>query len=228
MRPDSVMLFAAGFGTRMGALTQSRPKPMIKVAGKPLIDHALGFVHAIHPRQIVVNLHYLPQMIREHLAGQNIAYSDESGKILETGGGLKAALPLLGQGPVFTMNTDAVWKGPNPLDMLKEAWNPVVMDALLLCIPRNRAIGHTGKGDFVFGPDGCLARGPGHVYSGVQIIKTDLLSEIEEDAFSLNLLWDRMLRNGRLHGLTYPGDWCDVGHPDGIALAEEMVGFRHV
>ncbi|WP_319825175.1 nucleotidyltransferase family protein [Thalassovita sp.] len=228
MHPDAVMLFAAGFGTRMGALTQSCPKPMIQVAGKPLIDHALGFVHEIHPRQIVVNLHYLPQMIRDHLTDQPIEFSEESNRILETGGGLKAALPLLGNGPVFTMNTDAVWKGPNPLALLQEAWKPAVMDALLLCIPRHRAIGHSGQGDFIPGPNGVLTRGPGHVFSGVQILKTDLLAGITEEVFSLNLLWDRMLQDERLYGVNYPGDWCDVGRPEGIALAEEMIGFQHV
>ena len=145
MRPDSVMLFAAGFGTRMGALTSDTPKPMIRVAGRPLIDHALEQVNAIQPKRIVANLHYLPDQIRTHLDGQNIAFSDETETILEIGGGLRAALPLLGSGPVFTMNTDAVWRGPNPFKQLLADWNPELMDALLLCIPRANAVGHSGR-----------------------------------------------------------------------------------
>ena len=228
MRPDSVMLFAAGFGTRMGELTANRPKPLIPVAGKALIDHALEQVQAIQPRRVVANLHYLPDQIRTHLAGQDIAFSDESARILETGGGLRAALPLLGDAPVFTMNTDAVWQGPNALHLLQDAWNPDRMDALLLCIPRENAVGHAGQGDFLLDGQGRLTRGPGLVYSGVQILKTDGLADIAEDAFSLNLLWNQMLARGRLYGLAYPGKWCDVGHPDGIALAENMIGYRHV
>lgn len=228
MRPDSVMLFAAGFGTRMGALTADRPKPMIEVAGKPLLDHALDLVEAIQPARTVVNVHYLPGAIRTHLAGRDIAISDESDRILETGGGLRKALPMLGSGPVFTMNTDAVWAGPNPLQQLLHAWSPDQMDALLLCIPLENAVGHTGQGDFVADSENRLTRGPGQVYSGLQILKTDLLAEIPEDAFSLNLLWNRMLAQGRLFGLSYPGQWCDVGRPEGIALAERMIGYTHV
>lgn len=228
MRPDSVMLFAAGFGTRMGALTATRPKPLIRVAGKALIDHALDLVDQIQPRRVVANLHYLPDQIRTHLAGRQIVFADESTRILETGGGLKAALPLLGPGPVFTMNTDAVWQGPNPLSLLQEAWQPDRMDALLLCVPRDRAVGHAGRGDFLLDDQARLTRGPGQVYSGVQIVKTDLLADIADPVFSLNLLWDQMLAQGRLFGHSYPGEWCDVGHPEGIALAERMIGARDV
>lgn len=228
MHPHAVMLFAAGFGTRMGALTATRPKPMVNVAGKPLIDHALELVHEVQPSRIVANLHYLPDQIRAHLYGQGVLFSDESDRILETGGGLRAALPLLGQDPVFTMNTDAVWNGPNPLGVLSAAWRPEEMDALLLCIPLENAIGHAGQGDFLFDPAGRLRRGPGQVYSGLQILKTDLLKQIEEEVFSLNVLWNRMMQNGRLFGLSYPGQWCDVGRPEGIELAEKMIGYQDV
>ena len=228
MRPDSVMLFAAGFGTRMGALTTTRPKPLISVAGKPLIDHALDLADVIQPRKIVANVHYLPDQIRDHLRGRDVDISDETAQILETGGGLRAALPMLGRGPVFTMNTDAVWRGPNPLNLLQEAWNPDQMDALLLCVPPAHTVGHAGQGDFLLGANRQLTRGPGQTYSGVQIIKTDLLNTINEDAFSLNLLWNIMLENGRFFGLPYPGQWCDVGHPGGIALAENMLGYADV
>lgn len=228
MRPDAVMLFAAGFGTRMGALTATRPKPLVQVAGKPLIDHALELVQQAGPARIVANIHYLPDQLRQHLEGTDVILSDESDRILETGGGLRKALPLLGAGPVFTMNTDAVWQGPNPLSLLLQAWEPERMDALLLCIPRENAVGHTGAGDFLLDDENRLSRGPGLVYSGLQILKTDGLTDIEDEVFSLNLLWNRMLDQGRLFGLSYPGRWCDVGRPEGIALAEEMIGFGHV
>ncbi|WP_152497012.1 nucleotidyltransferase family protein [Roseovarius sp. THAF8] len=221
--PDAVMLFAAGFGTRMGRLTATRPKPLIEVAGKPLIDHALDLVTAQGPRRVVVNTHYLSAQVAAHLAGRDITISEEQPDILETGGGLRKALPLLGDGPVFTMNTDAVWAGPNPLEQLAAAWDPGQMDALLLCVPPENAIGHAGAGDFVIGPDDRAARGAGAIYSGVQILKTDGLADIPDRAFSLNILWNRMLDEGRLHAVSYAGRWCDVGTPEGIALAEAML-----
>lgn len=224
----AVMLFAAGFGTRMGALTATRPKPLIEVAGRPLIDHALALIEAHGAGPVVANLHYLPDQLERHLGTRNVRLSYESAEILETGGGLRAALPLLGPGPVFTMNTDAVWRGPNPLDQLAALWRPEEMDALLLCIPRVQAIGHTGAGDFLIGPEMRATRGPGSVYSGVQIVKPDLLHTIPERSFSLNRIWDVMLAKGRLCAVNYPGQWCDVGRPEGIALAESMLAAPDV
>lgn len=226
--PEAVMLFAAGFGTRMGDLTRVRPKPLIEVAGQPLVDHALALARAVHPARIVANLHYLPDMLAAHLAPHGVLLSRESPDILDTGGGLRQALPLLGPGPVWTLNTDALWDGPNPLALLRAAWDPARMDALLICVPGDRAIGHQGRGDFVADATGRLARGPGVVYGGAQIIAPDGLAGIPGPAFSLNLLWDRMLAAGRLHGLEYPGRWCDVGHPGGIVLAETMLKGAHV
>jgi MurNAc alpha-1-phosphate uridylyltransferase len=221
--PDAVMLFAAGFGTRMGALTKDRPKPLIEVAGRPLIDHALALVDAFHPSIVVANLHYHADQLQAHLAPKGILLSHETPEILETGGGLRAALPLLGTGPVFTMNTDAIWAGPNPLSLLQEAWDPDRMDALLMCVPIGQTIGHAGEGDFTADADGRITRGPGLVYGGVQILKTDGLQNIPEQAFSLNLLWNQMHDRNRLFALEYPGRWCDVGRPEGIALAEGML-----
>lgn len=221
--PNAVMMFAAGFGTRMKHLTQDQPKPMVKVAGRPLIDYALDLTTGIAPDRIVANLHYKPEPLLDHLRGRNVQTIVEKPDILETGGGLRNALPLLGSGPVFTMNTDAIWVGPNPLTMLLDAWNPNIMDALLIGIPTGRAVGHSGKGDFELGQDGHLTRGSGVIYGGVQIIKTDLLRTIPDHAFSLNLLWDKMLAQGRLYGLGYTGQWCDVGHPEGVTLAENML-----
>ncbi len=219
------MLYAAGFGTRMGALTAHQPKPMIRVAGKPLIDHALQWITL--PR-IVVNLHYKPEALQTHLADSGILFSYESPDILETGGGLRAALPLLGHDPVFTMNSDAIWRGPNPLDHLAKLWQPEHMDALLLCIPPQNALGHNGPGDFIIAEDGTARRGPGHIYSGLQIIKTDLIQDIPETRFSLNTLWDIMLERNRLYAAPYPGKWCDVGRPESIQIAEDMLEARDV
>ena len=221
MNPESVMIFAAGFGTRMGVLTADRPKPLIPVAGKALIDHALSVAA---PRRTVVNAHYCADMLRDHL-GADVKMSFED-PILETGGGLKAALPMLGAGPVFTLNSDAVWAGPNPLDILETAWRPEKMDALLLLIPRENAVGHSGNGDFI-NKNGVLTRGQGDVFTGAQIIKTDALSEIPDTVFSLNVLWDRMLAQSRVHGVAYAGKWCDVGTPQGINLAEDMLRGSH-
>ncbi|WP_324752899.1 nucleotidyltransferase family protein [Roseovarius sp. Pro17] len=220
--PDALMLFAAGFGTRMGALTQDRPKPLIEVAGRALLDHALDIATGADVPRIVVNTHYMAEQIAAHLAGRSVAVSHETPDILDTGGGLRAALPLLGASPVFTMNTDAVWRGPNPLKLLAEAWSEDV-DALLLCLPPAQAIGHIGKGDFVLDASGCATRGQGLVYTGAQIIRTEALKDMPEGAFSLNVVWDKLLKKGRLFGTTYPGKWCDVGHPGGITLAEDML-----
>lgn len=220
--PTSLMLFAAGFGTRMGALTKDMPKPMIPVAGAPMIDHALRLARAVHPTRIVANLHYHADQLANHLTPQGVILSHET-DILETGGGLRKALPLLGEGAVYTMNPDVIWRGPNPLEMLRGAWNPDVMDALLMCVPLANALGQSGRGDFTLDPDGRIRRGPGVIYGGVQILKTDRLNGVRETAFSMNVLWDLMLADGRLYGVTYPGRWCDVGRPSGIVLAEEML-----
>lgn len=217
------MIFAAGLGTRMGALTKDQPKPMIDVAGRALIDHALDHAEAVLPQSIVANVHYKPERLITHLEARGVMVSDERGLLLETGGGLRRALPLLGEGPVFTMNSDAVFAGPNPLAVLAERWDAARMDALLLCLPVAQAIGRASPGDFSISETGHLSRKGDLVYTGVQILKTDRLAEIEEEAFSLNLLWDQMIEADRLFGCTYGGHWCDVGRPEGIELAETML-----
>ena len=225
MRPLPLMLFAAGFGTRMGALTAQRPKPLIEVAGRPLIDHALELAEAAGISKIVVNLHYLGAQIAHHLRHRDIALSWERDLILETGGGLKAALPLLGDGPVLTLNTDAVWSGQNPLAQLLTAWDPARMDALLLLLPAERALGHSGNGDFLLATDGRISRANGSkapIYLGAQILKTQGLNAISEPVFSLNRLWDIAISDNRAYGLIHQGGWCDVGRPEGIALAESL------
>ncbi len=217
------MLFAAGFGTRMGDLTRDMPKPLLQVAGQSLLDHTLDLATATSPDRVVVNTHYHAEKIADHLAERDVILCDEQPDILETGGGLRNALPFLGAGPVFTSNTDAIWQGPNPFEFLQSAWSPSKMDALLLCVPKAHALGHKGAGDFLLDAEGRATRGPGIVYSGIQILKTEDLQDIKEKAFSLNVLWDRMLVEGRLFALTYPGQWCDVGSPEGIKQAEKML-----
>ncbi len=226
MTTPPLMLFAAGFGKRMGALTADRPKPLVPVAGRALIDHALAQADAAGIARIVVNLHYRGDQIAAHLAGRDIAFSDERAAILETGGGLRHALPLLTADPVMTLNTDAVWTGANALTQLMAAWDGARMDGLLLLLPAQKAVGHAGTGDFALAPDGRIERGAGgedHVYLGAQILKTGGLADVAEAVFSLNRLWDRMITDGRAFGVVHDGGWCDVGSPAGITLAEAML-----
>lgn len=221
--PDAALFFAAGFGTRMGALTRACPKPLIRIGRTTLLDHALQLGRRHGLGRMVVNTHYLAGQIAGHLADSDVLISDEQPEILETGGGLRKARPLLGPGPVFTMNTDAAWSGPNPFDLLAGAWDPSGMDALLLLVPPGRALGHGGAGDFLLDPSGRIERGAGLIYTGAQILRPDGLDQIKESRFSLNRLWDRMLASGRVHGVVYPGRWCDVGRPDSISLAETLL-----
>ncbi|MFL4469392.1 nucleotidyltransferase family protein [Tateyamaria armeniaca] len=221
--PPALMLFAAGFGTRMKHLTAHQPKPLIKVAGRALIDHALDLARGVRADPIVANLHYLPELLEQHLNGTSVLTIREEPEILETGGGLRNALPQLGTGPVTTLNSDAIWAGPNPLRLLLDAWDPAAMDALLVCVPLERVHGRTGRGDFDIDAAGRLHRGGDSVYAGAQIMKTDLLKTVPDKAFSLNVVWNMMADQQRMFGLTYPGHWCDVGHPGGIAEAEAML-----
>ncbi|NVK45706.1 MAG: nucleotidyltransferase family protein [Rhodobacteraceae bacterium] len=218
--PNSAMIFCAGRGTRMKVLTENRPKPMIEVAGRPLVDHALEQLGDISIR--VANLHYLPDILEKHLssAGLETVFEDT---LLETGGGLKNALPHLDGDAVYTMNTDAVWKGPVAAEILSKAWDPEKMDALLLVVPKTRAHAHLGAGDFELAVDGQIRRGQNYIYTGMQILKTAPVVAIEETFFSLNRVWENLFAQGRIFGVEYSGHWCDVGHPDGIAIAESML-----
>lgn len=228
--PFPLMVFAAGFGTRMGALTQDRPKPLIPVAGKPLIDHALGVAEEAAVGRIVVNTHYRAEQVAAHLTGRGIRISHEPA-ILETGGGLKAALPLLGDGPVAILNSDGIWTGANPLTQLSQAWDPERMEALLLLLPLDRTLAHGPKGDFRLASDGRISRGSGgedHVYIGAQILKTGRIATTPGAVFSLNKPWTEMIAAGTAFGLIHDGQWCDVGKPEGIAEAERLLhSARH-
>lgn len=217
------MIFAAGFGTRMQPLTHHRPKPLISVAGQTLIDRTLDLAVAAEPSCIVVNAHYKAEMLVSHLSKRDVTTVVETPDILDTGGGLKNALPKLGSNPVITSNSDAIWMGANPFLSLLEAWDPEKMDALLVCIPLERCVGRTGGGDFQMHSDGRLDRTGDYVFGGIQILKTDRLNHIEERAFSLNRVWDAMHAENRLFGITYTGHWCDIGTPEGISLAENLM-----
>lgn len=226
MRPLPLMIFAAGFGTRMGQLTKDTPKPLIRVGGRALIDHALDLRGPAKIEKTVINLHYLGAQIEQHLAGQDVIFSWERDQILDTGGGLKAALPLLGDDAVLLLNSDAVWTGANPLTQLLAAWDPTRMDSLLLLLAREDALGHTGIGDFKLAPDGRISRANGQVapiYLGAQIQKVSSILAISETVFSFWAVWDQQIADGRAYGIIHQGGWCDVGHPDGIALGEGLL-----
>lgn len=225
-----LMLFAAGFGTRMGALTADRPKPLIPVGGVPLIDRALAMVAQAGITRTVVNLHYLGDKLAAHLQGRDLTLSWERDEILETGGGMKAALPLLGEGPVLALNPDAVWTGENPLTRLMQAWDGARMDCLVTMLPAAQAIGHAGK-DFLLDGQGRIARANGAVayaYLGAQMLNPALLADIPDRVFSLNRLWDMAIARGRAYGVVHQGGWCDVGTPEGIGQAEALLaGVAH-
>ena len=224
------MIFAAGFGTRMGALTRSRPKALIEVGGRPLLDRALHVARAAGAAPIVVNAHYRAEQIADHLAAlPDIRLSREAPGILETGGGLKAARPAMGAAAeAWTLNPDAVFTGPNPLATLAAAWRPGPMGALLLLVPLARAIGRVGGGDFAIDADGRLQRSPeGAVYTGAQIVSLDAACAVADAAFSMGRVWDALAREGRLFGVLHAGGWADVGRPEAIAPAEAMLRGRH-
>lgn len=207
----------------MQPLTLDRPKPLIEVAGVPLIDRAIALTRDLPAASVVVNLHYKAEMLEAHLTGTDIRTLTETPNILDTGGGLRNALPILKESTVMTLNPDVVWRGPNPLKQLAALWDPTHMDGLLMCVPVAQTYGYSGTGDFSIDAQGRISRGPGFVYGSCQIIKTERLSEITEDVFSLNRLWDILMAENRLYAVKYSGYWCDVGHPSGIAEAEAML-----
>ena len=220
-RPQAAMIFAAGFGTRMGDLTKETPKPMLPLAGRPMIDHAVTLVRDAGIARIVANTHYLHDRIAPHLHALGVEVLHETPEILETGGGLKAALPALGPGPVLTMNPDAAWTGPNPVEALLSAWRPE-MRALLLLVPLSAAHKTREDGDFSLEQGEVRRKGP-YLYTGAEIIGTDALGSIPDPAFSLNRYWDLLAATGPLHGIVHDGMWCDIGHPEGLAAAERMI-----
>lgn len=231
---DTAMLMAAGLGKRMRPLTATRPKPLVKVAGKALMDHALARMATGGIRQVVVNVHYLADTVEAHLRSikgdMRFLISDERMKLLETGGGLMRAKPLLGDAPFFCANSDNLWiDGPREtFDMMRSLWDADRMDALLLLVPLARAQCHSGQGDFHMDGAGRLSRRkPAHVapfvFTGVQILSPTLLANPPGDVFSTNIFWNRAMEAGRLFGVSHQGLWFDVGTPQAIPVVEAML-----
>jgi MurNAc alpha-1-phosphate uridylyltransferase len=230
----TAMVLAAGHGERMRPLTLRMPKPLVPLAGRSLIDHVLDRLAASGVKTAIVNVHYLPEQLEAHLAARQgsapeILVSDERGVLLDTGGGTKKALPLLGRGPFFIHNADSVWSegGAPALSRMLRKWKPAAMDCLLLLAPTATSIGYAARGDFSMGPDGRLARrGEGEVvpfaFAGVSLCDERLFKEAPDGRFSLNLLWDRALAKGRLYGMRMDGRWMHVGTPEALAEAETL------
>ncbi|MBT2245292.1 MULTISPECIES: nucleotidyltransferase family protein [Sphingobium] len=230
---DTAMLMAAGLGKRMRPLTATRPKPLVKVAGKALMDHALDRLAAGGIKTVVVNVHYLADTVEAHLRTRkdmDFRISDERAKLLETGGGLIHAKPLLGDKPFICANSDNLWiDGPaETLGMMQRLWDPERMDALLLLVPLARANCHSGPGDFHMDANGRLTRRKtAHVapfvFTGVQILSPRLLVDPPADVFSTNIFWNRAIEAGRLYGAVHQGLWFDVGTPQAIPVVESMI-----
>ena len=230
--PRCAMVLAAGFGTRMGELTRSQPKPLLCVAGKALIDHALDILVDAGVARAVVNLHYLGEQIRAHLASRAspfVVFSEEQPNILDTGGGVVHALPDLGSAPFVTINSDAIFHGPNPVNILTSAWQPDAMDGLLLLVSVEQARAYSRAGDFFVEADGRTPRrrddacSAPYIFAGAQIIRPEAYMDAPNGAFSNNLIWDRLLAEGRLAAVTYPGQWVDVGTPEGLAVGNVLM-----
>jgi MurNAc alpha-1-phosphate uridylyltransferase len=231
--PRTAMVLAAGLGERMRPLTDRVPKPLVRVSGKPLLDHVLDRLAGAGIERAVVNVHYLAEQIERHVAGRKapqIAISDERAALLGTGGGVVKALDVLGREPFIHVNSDTIWiDGARPnLERLAEAFDPAAMDALLLLAPVATSIGYAGRGDFSMTTDGRLVRRDENevapfVYAGAALLRTELFKNAPTGAFALTRLFDRAAASGRLHGLRLDGVWMHVGTPEAIAQAEAAI-----
>jgi MurNAc alpha-1-phosphate uridylyltransferase len=229
--PDTAMVMAAGLGKRMRPLTATRPKPLIEVNGKALIDHVFDHLRAAGVTKAVVNVHYLADALEAHLKARadrvEVTISDERKLLLETGGGLIQAGPMIDCDPFFAINSDNYWvDGPSDaLRLLAAQWDGEAMDALLLLVPHARAYNHRGLGDFHMDRFGRLKRrnrskvAP-YVYTGIQLVSKRLLRDAPEGAFSTNILWDRAMAEGRCFGAVHQGLWFDVGTPASVQATE--------
>ncbi|MBF0325289.1 nucleotidyltransferase family protein [Magnetospirillum moscoviense] len=226
-RPTHGMVLAAGLGLRMRPITLTIPKPLVAVAGRTMLDRALDHLGAAEVGHLVVNTHWLPHCIEAHLAGRpNISLSPET-ELLETGGGVARALPLLGEAPFYVVNSDIIWTdgAVSALTRLAQAWDDARMDALLLLVPTARAVGYDGPGDFFIDANGVPWRRRGQevaptLFSGVQILHPRLFGGCPSGKFSLNVLYDRALEDGRLFGLLHDGRWYHVGTPEALPAVE--------
>jgi len=229
--PTKAMVLAAGLGLRMRPLTERMPKPLVPVAGRALLDHVLDKLGDAGVSEAIVNVHYLPDQIIDHVAARakpHVTISDERNQVLGTGGGVVKALPLLGQAPFFLVNADTMWiDGVRPnLARLAEAFDPAHMDILLLMAPTTSSIGYDGSGDYAMLADGALRKRREHqvvpfVYAGAAIMSPALFAKAPKGEFSLTRMFDATNEQERLFGLRLDGVWMHVGTPDAVQAAEE-------
>lgn len=230
------MVLAAGLGTRMRPITDTIPKPLVKIAGKPMIDYALDCLAEAGVEKAVVNVHYLAEQMVEHLAGYSrlgVVISDERDALMNSGGGLAKGLKLLDRSTLFVMNADLFWIGEprdskTNLERLAAFFDPEKMDMALLCVPLENTTGHNGKKDFNLAGDGRLTRyrdgDPNPtVYAGAIVMNPSLFDDAPADAFNLNIYFDKAIATGRLYGLSLEGHWLTVGTPEAIGEAEETI-----
>jgi len=231
VKPSKAMVLSAGFGLRMRPLTDHMPKPLVKVAGQPLLDHVLDKLAAAGVTEAVVNVHYLPDQIIDHVASRTrprVIISDERNQVLGTGGGVVKALPLLGDQPFFHMNSDTMWIDgvQSNLVRLARAFDPARMDMLLLMAPTASSIGYGGRGDYAMLPDGALRKRREHqvvpfVYAGAAIMSPSVFAGAPKGEFSLTKTFDEANEKERLFGLRLDGVWMHVGTPDAVQAAED-------
>jgi Nucleoside-diphosphate-sugar pyrophosphorylase involved in lipopolysaccharide biosynthesis/translation initiation factor 2B, gamma/epsilon subunits (eIF-2Bgamma/eIF-2Bepsilon) len=239
MKITQAMVLAAGLGTRLRPITDTVPKPLVRVAGKPMIDYALDALADAGVRRAVVNVHHFAEQMEAHLDRYRrleVTISDERERLMNSGGGLAKGLKLLDPGPLFVMNADLFWVGelphqPTNLQRLAAFFDPAEMDMALLCVPLERTTGHNGKKDFQLDGQGRLSRyidgDMPLVYAGAIAMHSGLFDDAPEEAFNLNIYFDRAIERGRLFGLVMEGHWLTVGTPDALIEAEEVLSRLH-
>ena len=225
----AAMIMGAGLGLRMRPLTDDRPKPLVTVGGKTLIDHSIDRLVAAGVKLVVVNVHYKAEMLQSHLAKRRdveIVFSDETAQLLDTGGGVVKAMPHFGDHSFFVINSDSIWVENSPaLAAMLAGWDEKRMDGLLLLAEMSTAIGYDAQGDFILRPDGHVVRARGnsgatYAYPGVQIVHPRLFADAPQGAFSTNIMWDRAIAGQRLFGTVLDGTWIHVGTPQARGEAE--------
>ncbi|SOC37180.1 MurNAc alpha-1-phosphate uridylyltransferase [Rhizobium subbaraonis] len=237
MKIEHAMVLAAGLGTRLRPVTNTMPKPLVRIAGKPMIDYGLDALEAAGVTKAVVNVHHFADQMVAHLSRRalpEILISDETEALMNSGGGLAKGLKLLGAEPVFVLNADLFWVGEKPGDQsnlrrLSSFFDPERMDMAMLCVRLENTTGHNGRNDFSMDADGRLTRhdpdrGQPVVYAGAIAMMPALLEDAPDDAFNLNIYFDRAIAAGRLFGLNLDGHWITVGTPEAISEAEAVVG----
>ncbi len=232
--PHTAMILAAGLGTRMRPLTDTQPKPLLRVALRTLIDHAIDRVVEARASRVVINIHYLAPQIRDHLASRRdaeIIFSDETDQLLDTGGGLTKAAALLGPDPVYVLSSDSIWTGAPPLQTLARAWDGDAMDVLMLMARVERAIAYTRAGDYRLAASGSVrtpirrreAPTAPFVFTSAQILHPKTFATHPPGPYSQREIWDDLEATGRLKAVIHDGDWVDVGTPEGLDAATAAV-----